>query len=108
MRKLYNYMTITAVAVLMTACAGTPVSLGTRGEMPNGAERTVTARACGFQLFIFIPININDRMERANKELERQAAGDYITDVKVRESWSYAFVGTSYCTSLQAKAIQSK
>jgi hypothetical protein len=99
-----------ATAGLLTACAGTPVSLGTRvtGPVPTGAERTITAEACGFQLLLFIPISINSRAERAYRELEAQAGGDFITNVQVQERWTYGLVGTQYCTTLQAKAVRPK
>jgi len=97
-------------AALLAACAGTPVSLGTRvtGPIPTGEERTITAEACGFQLLLFIPISINSRAQRAYQALEVEAGGDFITNVQVQERWSYGFVGTQYCTGLQAKAVKPK
>jgi hypothetical protein len=99
-----------AAVALVAGCAGTPVALGTRvaGPVPTGAERTITAEACGFQLLLFFPIGINDRAERAYQALEAEAAGDFITDVQVQERWTYVFVGTQYCTGLRAKAIRPK
>jgi hypothetical protein len=86
-----------------------PVSLGNRitGPLPTGEERPITAEACGFQLFLFIPIGINTRMQRAYEDLKAQAAGDFITKVEVEERWTYGFVGTQYCTALRAKAIRA-
>lgn len=97
-------------ASMLAACASAPVSLGNRvsGPMPSGPTRTIGAEACGFQLLLFIPIGINDRMERAYGSLQAQAAGDFITNVQVQESWGWRFVGTSYCTTLQAKAIKAQ
>jgi len=110
MIKAYRHLAIAAAVALITGCAGTPVSLGTRvsGPVPTGPERSITAEACGFQLLLFIPISINGRMERAYRQIEAQAAGDFITDVKVQEQWTYGLVGTLYCTTLQARAIRSK
>jgi len=104
--QLAGIVTVTVLA----ACAGTPVSLGTRvvGPVPDGAERTIEAEACGFQLLLFIPININDRAQRAYQILEGQAGGDFITDVQVEERWTYGLVGTAYCTALRAKAVRPK
>ena len=45
-----------------------------------------------------------ERMELAYDSLMSQAEGDYVTDIKVREKWTYAFVGTVYCTELEATA----
>lgn len=74
----------------------------------SGAERTITAEACGFQFLLFFPLEINTRAQRAYQALEAEAAGDFITDVQVRERWTYGFVGTQYCTALRAKAIRPK
>jgi hypothetical protein len=112
MSMLTKRLAAIAAAALMTACAGTPVALGTRvngtGPAPTGTANTITAEACGFQLFLFFPISINDRLARAYASLETQAGGAFITDVQVQESWGWRFVGTSYCTTLQAKAIRPK
>lgn len=110
MKTILKRLAIFVTASLMGACAGTPVSLGTRvsGPIPTGQERIITAEACGFQLLLFIPIAVNGRMESAYRSLQEQAAGDYITDVQVQERWTYAFVGTVYCTGLRAKAIRTQ
>lgn len=108
MRKTIRIVAAAIALAIIAGCSGVPVALGTRSSvpMPNGAARTITAEACGFQLFLLIPISINGRMERAYQDLEQQAGGDFITDVEVQERWVYGFVGTSYCTALQAKAVR--
>lgn len=108
MIKACKILGLLGAALIVAGCAGTPVALGTRGAgpSPTGASRTISAESCGFQLLLFIPIAINGRLERAYRDLEGRAAGDFITDVEVQESWSYGFVGTSYCTTLRAKAVR--
>ena len=56
-------------------------------------------------MLLVIPIMVNSRTQRAYDDLVEQAKGDFITDVEVKESWTYGFVGTGYCTELRAKAI---
>lgn len=99
-----------SAALIISGCAGTPVALGSRiaGPVPAGESRSISSESCGFQLLQFIPIALNGRMARAYIDLEEKAAGDFIVDVEVQERWAYGFVGTSYCTSLRAKAIRSK
>jgi len=101
--------TIAATAFLV-GCAGTPVQLGTRTSVPTpiaGVARPISAEACGFQLLLLIPINTNDRMATAYRSLVAQAGSDYITDVQIQERWGYWLVGTSYCTTLKARAIKN-
>jgi hypothetical protein len=73
-------------------------------EMHATTGRPIKASASGFQLLLFIPININDRQERAFQLLQAQAGDDYLTNVAVDESWTWAFVGTVYRTTLTATA----
>jgi hypothetical protein len=108
--SLHRQFSCTALVMLLAGCAGTPVMLGSRvnGAVPVGTERTISSKACGFQLMLFIPIMVNDRAERAYMQLEAAAGGDFITDVRVQETWAYGFVGTVYCTRLEAKSIRPK
>ncbi|HEY3699896.1 MAG TPA: hypothetical protein VGK97_11225 [Spongiibacteraceae bacterium] len=112
MKHLKRSLLISMMAIL-TACSGVPAQLGsTAVEAPKNVDfskgRPITTSACGFQLLLFIPIAINGRMQNANEELIDKAHGDYISDVKVTESWKYAFVGTVYCTELSAMAYPHK
>ena len=98
-----------AAAVLLAACEGNPVRLGTPvddGPAPTGPARELSSEACGAQILYFIPIAINNRQERAYQRLQRDALGDYITDVRVSERWMYLFAGTLYCTTIEARAIR--
>jgi hypothetical protein len=110
MKKLVSGVALAAFIAVVSGCAGTPVTLGSKisGEIPVGEERAIKAEGCGFQLLLLIPIGVNDRMSRAYDLLEAKAAGDFITDVSVEESWTYGFVGTNYCSKLEAKAIRKK
>lgn len=108
MNKPIKLAVVLLAAAVLAGCSGVPVALGTRisGPVPSGEARPIAAESCGFQLLLLIPIAINGRQERAYQDLEQQAAGDFITDVEVQERWQYGFVGTIYCTKLQAKAIR--
>jgi len=107
---MIRHIVRTVLVLLLTACSGTPVHLGDSGTRPppTGASREITASACGFQLLAVIPIGTNDRQAKAYAELVEHANGDYITDVKVTERWTYAYVGTVYCTDLTARAIRKE
>lgn len=92
--------------LLVSSCMSNPIAFpdvsGEKFDSTRG--RSIRAKACGFQLLLVIPININERAERAYESLRKQAGKDVITDVMVQERWFYAFVGTGYCTVLQATA----
>lgn len=98
-----------AVACLtLSGCAGSPVALKSfpANDIVQTSNRTISAEACGFQLLLLIPISINSRLERAFKELQEKAGHDQIANLSIEEYWRYAFVGTTYCTRLEAIAYQ--
>jgi len=103
--KAWGFVAIAAMAVSI-GCAGHPVKFAT--PEPQQVDRTegrpIAAKACGFQLLLFFPISINGRAERAYQSLLAQAGSDSIADISVAESWYWGFVGTGYCTEMQATA----
>jgi hypothetical protein len=96
--------------LLFAGCAGTPIQFDVLDMQPekDGVDfskgRTITGQADGTQLLLFIPIGINDRHERALRNLRQKANGDYIEEIKIQESWTYILVGTIYRTTFEAKA----
>lgn len=120
--KIFNQK-ITAFAILtlltFSGCSGRTITLG-NSQLGNSDQkinvskidltrgREVSAQASGFQLLLFIPININDRHERAYQSLRAQAGSDFLSDVKIKESWTYGLVGTLYTTRFEAKAYPYK
>lgn len=110
-------LTIVGFAVaclLLVACSGAPIKTGIANQRIDATNvdyskgRKISASASGFQLLLLIPISINDRQERAYRMLLSQAGGDYVTDIKINESWTYALVGTVYKTTLEAMAYPQK
>lgn len=105
--RLKKLLFVLVVAVLVAGCEGTPVRLGDvsgaaqerKFDMSRG--RPVASKACGFQLWLFIPIVTNQRAAIAYRRLQRQAENGYLTDIRVQETRTYAFVGTLYCTEMQ-------
>ena len=105
-QKLLGMVAATLVAFSMVGCSGVPVYLESTApklyENNKDKGREITASASGFQLLLFIPIDVNERQNTAYESLKSQAGGGYLTDVKIKESWTYAFIGTSYKTTMTA------
>jgi len=105
---------IVVASLLLAACSGSPIRTGVANQRIDTATidyskgRRLSASASGFQLLLLIPISINNRHERAYRALLAQAGGDYVTDIKIEESWTYALVGTVYKTTLEAMAYPQK
>lgn len=111
MKIIKQILSITAITMLtmwFTGCAGKPITFKSVDPISyadvKDKGRTITASASGFQFLLLIPIGVNSRHESAYGQLLAQANGDYITDVKIQESWTYAFVGTVYNTTITATA----
>jgi len=75
-------------------------------DMTRG--RTVEGCTSGFQLLCLIPIGINGRQESAYWKLRRAAGNDFVTDIGVEESWTWAYIGTIHKTRLIGTAYPEK
>ncbi len=94
---------------MLSGCAGNPITVKSfpSSEINKAESRNIIAEACGFQLLLFIPISINSRLERAFTQLQQMAGNDKLAALSIEEYWRYAFVGTVYCTRLEATAYSS-
>ena len=112
LNQIVEFIFLTVFAVYLTGCVGKPITFNSVDTKlyaeQKGEGRTISGEASGFQLLLFIPIGVNDRHQQAYDVLKGQANGDIITDIKITESWSYAFVGTIYTTKLTATAYPKK
>jgi hypothetical protein len=108
MKKVSIKKTITmfVLCFIVAGCMGAPVTF--KSELnPNydtDKGRRITAGSCGFQLLLLIPIRINGRLEDAYQSLMEKGGHDFVANIHVKESWYYAYVGTLYCTNLEATA----
>jgi hypothetical protein len=101
---------ITIALLVSTGCTSTLVSLPVTpvAHYDESKPRQISAEASGFQLLLFFPIGVNGRYEEAWNELKGQAVGEYIADVTIQDSWTYALVGTVYRVRLEANAYPIK
>ena len=106
---LRHAATLLAVVGIL-GCASQQVNLSShaQGAYDPSSRQQISSRGCGFQLFSLIPIVVNSRADRAYRALVEQAPDSYITDVKVSERWTYAYVGTVFCTQLDATAYRRR
>ncbi|MBI1823339.1 MAG: hypothetical protein HY200_01800 [Nitrospirae bacterium] len=98
---------IIAFSFSILSCAGQPVRFGELSEPKYDVTKPkiVSSSACGFQLLLLIPINVNSRARLAYDSLVEQAGPDYVVkNIKVQEKWYYALIGTVYCTEFEGTA----
>ncbi len=95
-----------ALAALAAGCAGDPVHIDNYvpAGIDRGRGRVVEGSAGSFQLLILFPIRNGSRHARAWERLVEKAPNCWITDVQLKESWFYGFVGTGYHSTFRATA----
>jgi len=112
LKQLLSVLAIAVFGIWLSGCPGKPITFKSVDPKMyadvKDKGRPITASASGFQLLLFIPMGVNTRHESAYGQLLAQANGDYITDVKIEESWTYALVGTVYTTTITATAYPKK
>ena len=108
-----NIKTIAGVFVLASisfGCVGTKVHFADapvdKLDLARGYK--VTGRASSLHLFGFIPVGLNNRQVNAYERLKEEAGNDYLTDIKIQDSWKFAFIGEKYGTTLTATAYPDK
>ena len=106
-KKIFSILSILIAILSIQGCSGRAIYIE---NVPakvyknhTDKPREVSSSASGFQLFLFIPIETNDRQKRAYDMLKAQANGNYLSDVTIKESWTWALVGTVYTTEMTAK-----
>lgn len=106
MRTILGVLSLT----LLTGCTGQyykiptpPVDLSKYEVVGSGSET-----ATGIMLFNLIPIQQNNKVERATQYLMSTYGGDAVTDVTVRERWFWAWVLNGYKTDVQATVLRLK
>lgn len=102
--NLTRRLAVVLLALLVSACAGTPASLGplepAAYDPSDRIDYSVTE--CGAQVMIFLPLMTNDRLVRAMELIEKRAGDRYIANVRVRERWTYLVFGEILCTDVVA------
>jgi hypothetical protein len=105
-RTLTKFVACALLLAGSVACSGVPIQIPNTPEQSydETAGRPISAEASGFQLLLWFPIGINDRHEDCWRELQRRAPNHFITDIRIRDSWTYWFVGTAYTVEMTAMA----
>lgn len=93
---------------ISAGCSSGWIQLSNGVDKPpaNGKKAVFSESACGFNLLGFIPISINDRYARAWKRLNNLTQDAFIEKIIAEESWTYAYVGTVYCTEITVNVVR--
>ena len=98
-------------ALLLTTVACHSIQLRIQAD-PQGPNEKVTGVADGhsgvFMLFGFIPINQNDRFQRAYTTALQKSGSTRLADVIVSERWFWTPVGDGFIFHVQGTGIAAK
>jgi hypothetical protein len=67
-----------------------------------------TARGRGFMVLNIIPVNQNNKIERAVEAAIQSKGGDEMINISVQESWFWAYVMNSYAVDVTGTVIRKK
>ena len=90
---------------LLAGCEGRLVNVAPVPPASYSEGERTSGRACGILLFTFIPVSLNDRVERAYAEALAKANATSLTDTSLIESWHFTPVGPRVCTSVSGLSI---
>ena len=62
----------------------------------------------GLMLLSFIPVNLNNKTERAVNYLIDEKNGDELVNISIRESWFWAWVLNGYKVHVEGTVVKSK
>lgn len=106
---LRKYLLVLSL-ITVAGCTGqyykvpTPEYDATKYEVVGKGTETST----GIMLFNFIPINENNKIERATQQLISSKGGDTITDLTIRERWFWAYVLNGYKFDVEGTILKRK
>jgi hypothetical protein len=67
-----------------------------------------TAQGRGFMIMNVIPVNQNNKIERAVERAIQSKGGDELIDITVQETWFWAYVLNSYAVKVDGTVIKKK
>jgi hypothetical protein len=107
--KLASLFISAALLFATAACQSSQIRI--LGEPIGPNERSlgaVESRSTGFMLFNFIPINQNDRFQKAYGSVVAKSGGTRLTDVTISERWFWTPVGNGFSFRVQGEGVANK
>jgi hypothetical protein len=98
------------LSVLISGCVSMPVSLGTPPNQVEGKDYQILGEgegsSVGIMLFNFIPINQNERFQRAYEEAILSKGGDGLLNPVIKERWFWAWILNGYIFEVKGTVIK--
>lgn len=109
-RRIGKCAGMAALVALASGCTGIPYKMAT--VEPDLTKYEVlgpaTAQGRGFMIMNVIPVNQNNKIERAVEKAIQSKGGDELIDITVQETWFWAYVLNSYAVKVDGTVIKKK
>ncbi len=94
----------------IAGCAGVPVHMTSPAPDPSKYEvlGDGMGRSVGIMLFQFIPINQNQRFEKAYNAAIESKGGDKLLNPVISERWFWAYILNGYSTTVRGTVVKEK
>ena len=107
--RLLTFLLGTMLFVSTMACHSSQVRIPGDPLGPNERSTGVAdGHSAGFLLFGVIPINQNDRFQRAYTAAVQRSGSSRITDIAISERWFWTPVGDGFVFHVQGIGVASK
>ena len=107
MKKL---VVVCLLALFAAGCASVPVNMGLPPNQVEGRDYTVLGEgegsSLGVMLFNIIPINQNQRFQKAYDEAVASKGGDRLINPVVEEQWFWAYLFNGYIFKVKGTVVK--
>lgn len=98
------------VVLALAGCVSMPVNMGSPPNLQEGKDYTVLGEgegsSVGIMLFNVIPINQNDRFQKAYEEAVKSKGGDRLMNPTIEERWFWAWVLNGYIFKVKGTVVK--
>ncbi|QEM69232.1 hypothetical protein FO488_14405 [Geobacter sp. FeAm09] len=109
MKRIIASLLLTSA--LLAGCVSVPVNMGAPPNQLEGKDYTVVGEgegsSVGIMLFNFIPINQNDRFQKAYDEAVQSKGGDRLINPVIEERWFWAYLLNGYIFKVKGTVVKN-
>ncbi len=108
--KKITMMLLAGLILVSAGCVSVPVNFATKANQIEGTDYTVLGpgegSSVGIMLFNFIPINQNDRFQKAYDEAVASKGGDRLINPVIEEQWFWAYLLNGYIFKVKGTVVK--
>lgn len=103
-------MLLALAGLILGGCVSMPVNLHTPPNLQEGKDYTILGEgegsSVGIMLFNIIPINQNQRFQKAYEEAVQSRGGDRLINPSIEERWYWAYLFNGYIFTVKGTVVK--